>query len=121
MLEKVEQVLDRNDLSYKTVGNSLHLKLARAGGKVTIKYDYSTNLYLYSCNEYLLSFSSLIFFVLSFNTLYQPDKQMWSGYVAGCMFAAAVFNLFQIVLTHIQMLDLKSQFREVGVYLKPGS
>ena len=61
MLEKVEQVLDRNDLSYKTVGNSLHLKLARAGGKVTIKYDYSTNSYLYSCNEYLLSFSSLIF------------------------------------------------------------
>ncbi|ADV86341.1 hypothetical protein VVMO6_01319 [Vibrio vulnificus MO6-24/O] len=37
------------------------------------------------------------------------------------MFAAAVFNLFQIVLAHIQMLDLKSQFREVGVYLKPGS
>ncbi len=120
MLENVEQVLDRNDLSYKTVGNSLHLKLARAGGKVTIKYDYSTNSYLYSCNEYLLSFSSLIFFVLSFNTLYQPDKQMWSGYVAGCMFAA-VFNLFQIVLAHIQMLDLKSQFREVGVHLKSGS
>ncbi|WP_309304018.1 hypothetical protein [Vibrio owensii] len=121
MLEKVKQILDKNDLSYKAVGNSLHLKLPRAGGKVTIKYDYSTNSYLYSCNEYLLSFSSLIFFALSFNTLYQPDKQMWSGYAAGCMFAVAVFNLLQIVLAHIQMLDLKSQFREVGVYLKSGS
>ena len=120
MLERVEEVIFRNDLDYENGGNVLSLKLGRTGGKVKIKYDYATNSYFYNCNEYMLGFSSLMFFVLSFNTMYQPVQQVWSGYMAGLMFAAAIFNLFQIVLAHIQMLDLKAQLRDVGVYLKAG-
>jgi len=119
VLERVKQILDTNDLNYESTETSIQLKLGRAGGKVKIKYDYKSNSYIYNCNEYLLGLSSLIFFAMSFNTMYQPDQQTWSGYFAGIMFAAAVFNLFQIVLAHVQLLDLKAQLREVGIYLKP--
>ncbi|MCZ4310386.1 hypothetical protein [Vibrio atlanticus] len=121
MLEKVERVVLINGLEYEVSGNVLNLNLGRAGGKVKIKYDYATNSYVYNCNEYAIGFSSLIFFVLSFNTLYQVDHQAWSGYVAGLMFAGAIFNLIQLVLSHVQMLDIKAQLREVGIYLKSGA
>lgn len=118
MLERVEDVIAKNDIDYEIVGSVINLKLGRAGGKVTIKYDYATNSYRYNCNEYMLGLSSLIFFVMSFNTMYHPEQQTWSGYVAGMMFSVAIFNLVNIVLAHIQILDLKAQLREVGVYLK---
>ncbi|MFA0014090.1 hypothetical protein AB4391_12145 [Vibrio lentus] len=118
MLEKVQDIASINGLEYEVSGNVLNLKLGRAAGKVKIKYDYVTRSYVYNCNEYAAGFSSLIFFALSFNTLYQVDQQVWSGYVAGLMFAVAVFNLIQLVLSHVQMLDIKAQLREVGIYLK---
>ncbi|OEF23214.1 hypothetical protein [Vibrio rumoiensis] len=123
MLDKVKGIVEKNDLEHELFGNLLTIKYGRIGARVKIKYDYASNSYVCNCGEYGLVFSSLIFFALGFHTMHQTNLSwVWgSGYVAGLMFGGAILNLFIIVLAHMQILDLKVQLREIGVYLKNGS
>ncbi|WP_070971145.1 hypothetical protein [Vibrio sonorensis] len=121
MLERVEQIAQANDLKYKTAGNAMTIKWGGAiGGRVKIKYRSDTNSYLYSCGEIGAVLSGLVFFTLAFNTLYQPSESIWTGYLAGLFFFIAVQSLLDLVLSHIQLLDLKPQLRAVGINLKSG-
>jgi len=119
MFEKIEEVIARNNLKYHVDGSTLKLKPGRGVGTVKIKYDYATESYLYNCDEYRLILASFLMFSLAFNRLFQPEQQVWSGAVTGLLFALAILGLFQILLAHIQILDIKTQLRDVDIYLKP--
>lgn len=121
MLERIEKILDLNDIAYESGETRMYIKLGRFCSKVKISYDYATNNYRVNCSELSLFLSSIVFFCMAFNTLHQPDSDLWSGYFAGLMFAIAIGNLFFIISTHIQLLDLRAQLRQEGVYLKLGS
>lgn len=120
MLERIEKILDLNNIVYESDETKMYIKLGGLCSKIKIRYDYATNNYKVNCSEIGLFLSSIILFCLAFNTLYQPTLELWSGYLAGLIFALAIGNLFFIVLTHIQLLDLRAQLREEGIYLKIG-
>ncbi len=121
MIKRIEKVLDLNDIVYESGETKMYIKLGGLFSKVKISYDYATNNYKVNCSEMSLFLSSMTFFCLAFNTLHQPSSGLWSGYIAGLMFAVAIGNLFTIISTYIQMLDLRSQLRQEGIYLKLGS
>tara|TARA_Y100001956_G_scaffold66375_2_gene67887 strand:- start:432 stop:797 length:366 start_codon:yes stop_codon:yes gene_type:complete len=121
MLERIEKVLDLNDIAYESSKSTMYVKLGGLSSRVKIKYDYATNAYKFSCGELRMFVSSIIFFCMAFNTLYQANLGIWNGYAAGLMFAVAIGNLFSVISTNIQMLDLRAQLREKGVYLKLGA
>ena len=121
MLARIEKVLDLNDIAYKSGESTVYIKLGGLSSRVKIMYDYTNNTYKFSCGELRMFISSIIFFCLAFNTLSQANLGLWNGYAAGLMFAVAIGNLFSVISTNIQMLDLRAQFRQEGVYLKSGS
>ncbi|TOF04449.1 hypothetical protein CGJ29_24115 [Vibrio parahaemolyticus] len=121
MLERIEKVLDLNDIAYKSSESAMYIKLGGLSSKVQIKYDYANNTYKFSCGELRMFISSVIFFCLAFNMLSQGVLGLWNGYAAGLMFAVAIGNLFSVMSTNVQMLDLRVQLRQEGVYLKSGS
>ncbi len=121
MLERIEKVLDLNDIAYESSESTMYIKLGGLSSRVKNKYDYANNSYKVSCGELRMFISSLIFFCLAFNMLSQGALGLWNGYAAGLMFAVAIGNLFSVVSTNVQMLDLRAQFRQEGVYLKSGS
>ncbi|MGR5069414.1 MULTISPECIES: hypothetical protein [Vibrio] len=121
MLERIEKVLDLNDIAYESGETRMYIKLGGLCSQIKIHYDYATNTYKVSCGELRLFISSIVFFCLAFNNLHQPDMQLWVGYGSGLMFATAIGNLFSIISTNIQLLDLRAQLRQEGVFLKYGS
>ncbi len=121
MLERIEKILDLNDIAYESGESTMYVKLGGLSSKVKIRYDYADNTYKLSCGELRMFISSIIFFCLAFNTLIQANLGLWNGYAAGLMFAVAIGNLFSVIITNIQMLDLRAQLRQEGVYLKPGT
>ncbi len=121
MLERIEKVLDLNGIVYESGETRMYIKLGGLCSQVKVHYDYATNTYKVSCGELRLFISSIVFFCLAFNSLYQRDAQWWMGYSAGLMFAIAIGNLFAAISTNIQLLDLRAQLRQEGVFLKHGS
>ncbi|EOV4650947.1 hypothetical protein ACONRW_004528 [Vibrio parahaemolyticus] len=121
MLERIEKVLDLNGIVYESGKSRMYIKLGGLCSQIKVHYDYATNTYKVSCGELRLFISSIVFFCLAFNSLYQPDAQWWMGYSAGLMFAVAIGNLFAAISTNIQLLDLRAQLRQEGVFLKHGS
>ncbi|EMC0407039.1 hypothetical protein VBP81_001025 [Vibrio fluvialis] len=121
MLERIEKILDLNDIAYESGESTMYVKLGGLSSKVKIRYDYADNTYKLSCGELRMFISSIIFFCLAFNTLIQANLGLWNGYAAGLMFAVAIGNLFSVIVTNIQMLDLRAQLRQEGVYMKPGT
>ncbi|WP_025523815.1 hypothetical protein [Vibrio parahaemolyticus] len=121
MLERIEKVLDLNGIAYKSSESAIYIKLGGLSSRAQIKYDYANNTYKFSCGELRMFISSVIFFCLAFNMLSQGAFGLWNGYAAGLMFAVAIGNLFSVILTNVQMLDLRAQLRQEGVYLKSGS
>ncbi|MDC5851571.1 hypothetical protein [Vibrio europaeus] len=121
MLERIERVLDVNSIEYESGGNTIYIKLGTVTSKVKIRYDIATNTYHVNCNEFVLYTTSFVWFALTFFSMTNhSDNAWWSGYSIGIMFAAGIGALFQIIVTYIQLLDLRAQLREVGVYLKSG-
>lgn len=104
-----------------TVQKVAYIKFGGLSSRVKIMYDYESNTYKFSCCEMRMFISSIIFFCLAFNTISQANLGLWHGYAAGLMFAVAIGNLFSVISTNIQMLDLRAQLRQEGVYLKSGS
>ncbi|ANQ23141.1 hypothetical protein BA893_09685 [Vibrio natriegens] len=121
MLERIEKILDLNDIAYESSESAMYIKLGGLSSRAQIKYDYANNTYKFSCGERRMFVSSVIFFCLAFNMLYQGNLGLWNGYAAGLMFSVAIGNLFSVISTNVQMLDLRAQFRQEGVYLKSGS
>ncbi|EHZ7344922.1 TPA: hypothetical protein ACGUW9_004461 [Vibrio vulnificus] len=121
MLERIEKILVLNDIAYESGESTMYVKLGGLSSKVKIRYDYADNTYKLSCGELRMFISSIIFFCLAFNTLIQGNLGLWNGYAAGLMFAVAIGNLFSVIVTNIQMLDLRAQLRQEGVHLKPGT
>ncbi|MDC5806566.1 hypothetical protein OPW36_05545 [Vibrio europaeus] len=121
MLERIERVLDVNSIEYESGGNTIYIKLGTVTSKVKIRYDIATNTYRVNCNEFVLYTTSFVWFALTFFSMTNySDNDWWSGYFIGITFAAGMGSLFQIIVTYIQLLDLRAQLREVGVYLKSG-
>lgn len=52
---------------------------------------------------------------------YQPNLEVWAGYAAGLMLGLAFGNLLSVISANIQLLDLRAQLREEGVFLKLSS
>ncbi|MEF1310484.1 hypothetical protein QTO01_10290 [Vibrio mytili] len=121
MLERIEKILALNDIAYESSESTMYVKLGGLSSRVKIKYDYADNSYKFSCGELRMFISSIIFFCMAFNTLSQVNLGLWNGYAAGLMFAIAIGNLFSVIATNIQMLDLRAQLRQEGVYLKSGT
>ncbi|MCS0174272.1 hypothetical protein [Vibrio alginolyticus] len=121
MLERIEKVLDLNDIAYESSESTMYIKLGGLSSRAQIKYDYANNTYKFSCGKIRMFVSSVIFFCLAFNMLSQGALGLWNGYAAGLMFAVAIGNLFSVISTNVQMLDLRAQLRQEGVYLKSGS
>lgn len=121
MLERIEKVLDINDINYDSAESTIYIKFGGLSSRVKIMYDYASNTYKFSCGEMRMFISSIIFFCMAFNTISQTNLGLWNGYAAGLMFAVAIGNLFSVISTNIQMLDLRAQLRREGVFLKSGS
>ncbi|MBY7860060.1 hypothetical protein KW419_17660 [Vibrio fluvialis] len=121
MLERIERVLDLNDIAYESGETRMYIKLGGLCSQVKVHYDYATNTYKVNCGELRSFISSIVFFCMAFNSLYQPDTQWWMGYGAGLMFAIAIGNLFSVISSNIQLLDLRAQLRQEGIFLKHGS
>ncbi|EIA1497044.1 MULTISPECIES: hypothetical protein [Vibrio] len=121
MLERIEKVLNLNDIAYESGETRMYIKFGGLCSQVKIHYDYATNTYKVSCGELRQLISSIVFFCMAFNMLNLPDPQFWTGYGAGLMFAIAIGNLFSVISANIQLLDLRAQLREEGIFLKHGS
>ncbi|ROV60331.1 hypothetical protein EGH82_09860 [Vibrio ponticus] len=121
MLDRIKKVLDLNNIAYESGESRMYIKLGGLSSKVKVTYDYATNTYKFSCGELLLSIQSMGLFCLAFNGLNELDSAMWPGYASGLMFALAIGNLFTLISTKIQMLDIRAQLRQEGIYLKYGS
>lgn len=120
MLEKVESVMEMNGLEYARITYSLAVKFSYGIGRVKIRYDPVTNTYLYNCGEKWIWVTCFIMLGFSFDMMLNSSDYIFSGYLAGMMFASAMLSFFQQVLLHIQMLDIKTQLRAEGIYLKFG-
>ncbi|ASI90812.1 hypothetical protein [Vibrio mediterranei] len=121
MLERIEKVLELNDISYESGKTRMYIKLGGLSSQVKISYDYATNTYKVNCGELRHYLISLFFFCQAVNMFYQPNLEVWAGYAAGLMLGIAFGNLLSVISANIQLLDLRAQLREEGVFLKLSS
>ncbi len=118
MFEKILQVLSLNGVEYEKGHERVVFKLGRLSASITIWYNYATQSYQYSFGERRMYLSSLLMFILAFFSFNEPNQHDMKEFVFASLVTIGVGNLILIFKTYIQLLDLKSQLREVDIYLR---
>lgn len=117
MLERIEQVLILNELSYTSSTNIVDIKLGGLASNITIHYNQSTNSYECNSRETFSAFNALFFFMLTIHFLWNIDNEPSNLLVASGFFFCSASHALSLIITQIKLLDLKAQLREVGIYL----
>ncbi len=121
MFEKILQVLSLNGIKYEKGHERVVFKLDCLSARITIRYHYETQSYQYDFGEFRMYLSSLLMFMVAFFSFNEPNQHEMKSFVFFCLVTVGVGYLILIFKTYIQLLDLKSQLREVGVYLNANS
>ena len=117
MLDKVRDILERNDIPFDGQKDVVYCKFRRAGSKVKISYDSSSNSYKVSGNEFIQAINAAFSFAFAFAAPHIFVGVEWNWVISALSIFTGTITIAQLIFTQFKLLDLKQQLRESGVYL----
>ncbi|MDN3682039.1 hypothetical protein QWZ04_17160 [Vibrio tapetis subsp. quintayensis] len=117
MLDRVRDILELNDIPFDGQKDVVYCKFHRAGTKVRISYESRSNSYKIAANEFIQAINAAASYAFAFAAPYIFIGINWSWVISALSIFAGTVAITQLILTQIQVLDLKQQLRQSGIYL----